>query len=178
MNKEHEDDLGESPKNNDEQDKNDTSLEPVKKPTPPQTQKDSQGEVELLPRSEMLITPLTIQLLIQKSDDIQKIERLLKAELEYNRERLAILRENAELHPDKIEQRRGGRFRRMQYAILLVLLLIILGALPFVPLTIASVFGIICILIVSGILLNARDRDIDLKGFVEILRVIMGGRKP
>ena len=178
MSKEHEQNLEKSHEKNDKQDKSDTRLERFKKPAPPEMQKRSQVEAELLPRSDMLINATTIQLLIEKDDDIQKIERLLRAELDYNRERLAILRDNADLHPDKIEQRRTGKFRRAQYSVLLALLLIILAGLPFVPLAIASVFGIVCILIVAGVLLNARERDIDLKGFIEILRVILGGRKP
>lgn len=137
-----------------------------------------QKEVEILPSEATppLINAQIIQILVEKEDS-EHVEKLLKAELDYNKQRLAILREHAEHHPDAKEERSTKTFRRTQYSFLLVVLLLLLVAMPFVSLAVASVFGILCILIVSGVLLNARERDVDLASFVKIINMIVGRKQ-
>jgi hypothetical protein len=46
-------------------------------------------------------------------------------------------------------------------------------ATPFVNVTIAAAFAILCILIVCGVLLNGRERELDLPGFVKLFSAIV-----
>jgi hypothetical protein len=126
--------------------------------------------------AEPLINARIVQILLERNDP-EEVERLMKAELDYNEKRLQILRENAEKHPDAIEERETRRFRRWQYKALISLLFLLVGAAPFVPLAVSATFGILCILIVSGVLVNAREREIDLAGLVKIINVIIGRKQ-
>jgi hypothetical protein len=100
----------------------------------------------------------------------------MKAELDYNRERLKILREHAIDDPDAIEGRRARRFRRTQYKCLILLLFIIVAMAPFVNLGSAALYGTLSMLIVAGLIFNGRDRDMDTESLLELLRELVGRR--
>lgn len=125
-----------------------------------------------IPGQGKLITAQIVQILLEKNNP-DEVERLMKAELEYNEKRFAILREHSLKDPDSIEERQTSKFRRSQYTALLILLPPLLIALPFVPLVIGAAFSIICILIVCGVLLNGRERELDLSGFVKLFTAIV-----
>jgi hypothetical protein len=125
-----------------------------------------------LPGQGKLITTQIVQILIEKNNP-DEIERLMKAELDYNEKRFAILREHSEKDPDSIEERNTSNFRRVQYKCLIGILIGLLLAAPFVNLTIAAAFAILCILIVCGLLLNGRERELDLPGFVKLFSAII-----
>jgi hypothetical protein len=120
-----------------------------------------------------LVTPHIIEIYI-KEDKQDDLERLLDAEVEYNRKRFAVIREHLVQHPDGIENRKTKAFRRVQYGILLGILGVLLLTMPYIPLSATAVFGVISILIVSGVLVNARERELDLKGFIKIITTIAG----
>jgi hypothetical protein len=119
-----------------------------------------------------LINAEIVQILIQNNNP-DEVRRLMDADLAYNKERLAIIREHADQHPQAKEDRKTISFRRTQYVIMLVVLVGLLAAMPFVSLAVAATFGILCILIVSGVLLNGREREFDLAGFVQLLGTIV-----
>ena len=85
----------------------------------------------------------------------------MKAELDYNRERLSILREHTELHPDAIEDRKNKSFRRTQYLFLMLFDLAIIASLPFTQIAVAISLCSLALIITSGIVINGRDRDND-----------------
>ena len=142
----------------------------------PQTSEDNKPITPeiVLPISgqNKLINAQIVQILIEKNNP-DEIERLMKAELDYNEKRFAILREHSEKDPDSIEERNTSNFRRVQYKCLIVVLIGLLIAAPFVNLTIAAAFAILCILIVCGLLLNGRERELDLPGFVKLFSAII-----
>lgn len=125
-----------------------------------------------VPGSNKLITAQIVQILIEK-DNPDEVERLMKAELEYNEKRFAILREHSQKDPDSIDERETSRFRRMQYKCLIGVLVGLLIAIPFVSVPIAASFTILSILIVCGVLLNGRERELDLPGFVKMFSAIV-----
>jgi Flp pilus assembly protein TadB len=125
-----------------------------------------------VPGSNKLITAQIIQILIEKNNP-DEVERLMKAELDYNEKRFAILREHSEKDPDSMDERETSRFRRVQYKCLIAVLVGLLLATPFVNVTIAAAFAILCILIVCGVLLNGRERELDLPGFVKLFSAIV-----
>lgn len=98
----------------------------------------------------------------------------MEADLDYNERRLKIVREHAELHPDARDYRVARRSRRFQYMLLLVLAVVLLGSMAFVPIPVAAIFGTVAILIVSGILVNARERELDLQGFIKLINIVVG----
>jgi hypothetical protein len=110
-------------------------------------------------------------------DNHEDFERFLKTVNNFTREQAEIAREHAENHPDAKEHRKTKVFRRHQYGILLVFLGVLLLGLPFAPLSAATIFGIVCIVIVCGVLVNARERELDLSGFVKIITAIVGNDK-
>jgi hypothetical protein len=101
-------------------------------------------EPEVLPpeTEPPLINARIIQILVEKEDS-EHVEKLLNAELDYNKRRFEIMREHAEHHPDAKAERQTRAFRRTQYSFLLIVLLLLLVSLPFVSLAVASVFGIL-----------------------------------
>jgi len=128
-----------------------------------QIKKQPPKEGELVDSSQEnghLINPVIVQILIEK-DHPEKIKELMTAELAYNKERLEILREHAEKHPDAIEERAAKKFRRTQYAFLMFLLPVLLAAIYFLPTAIALSLCAVLMIIVAGIVLNGRDRDND-----------------
>jgi uncharacterized membrane protein len=132
-----------------------------------------QGEVV----NPQLVNQRVIEKFAERDRDHVDFERFLRTVNNFTREQASISREHAEQHPDAIENRNNKVFRRQQYAILLLFLGVLLVTLPFAPLAAATVFGVICIIIVCGVLVNARERELDLSGFVKIITTILGSKE-
>lgn len=115
-----------------------------------------------------LINQVIVQILIEK-DHPEKVMELMNAELAYNKERLQIVREHAEKHPDAIEERSAKKFRRIQYGFLMVFLPALLVVIYFMPTAIAIALCAIAMIIVAGIVLNGRDRDNDSDVLLKII---------
>lgn len=133
------------------------------------------AEPELLmpvPGAARLINARIIQVLVEK-DTPEEVERLMQLDLDYNERRLAIIRNHEDKDPNSIEERHNSRFRRFQYKCLLLLLPFVLVGAVFAPLFVSAGFSLLCILIVCGILLNGRERELDLTGFVKLLTAIV-----
>lgn len=126
----------------------------------------------LLPVPGRLINARIIQVLVEK-DTPEEVERLMKLDLDYNERRLAIIRNHDDKDPDSIEERHNSRFRRFQYECLLLLLPFLLVGAMFASVLIVTGFLSLCILIVCGVLLNGRERELDLTGFVRLLTAIL-----
>ena len=124
-----------------------------------------------------LVTQRVIEKFAERDRDHEDFERFLNTVNNFTREQAVIARENAEQHPDAKENRKNKVFRRQQYAILITFLGVLLISLPLAPIAAATVFGIICILIVCGVLVNARERELDLSGFVKMITAIMGSKE-
>jgi hypothetical protein len=136
-------------------------------------QKPVEPEI-ILPVSDAarLINARIIQVLVER-DSPEEVERLLKLDLDYNEKRLAIIRNHEDQDPNSMEERHNSRFRRFQYKCLLLLLPFILVGAMFAPLLVSAGFLSLCILIVCGVLLNGRERELDLTGFVKLLTAIV-----
>jgi hypothetical protein len=119
-----------------------------------------------------LINQTIVQILVEKGDPAE-IEKLMQAELNFNRERLSILREHTELHPDAIEDRRSKRFRRIQYLFLMALLPPLLGVIYFSQMAVSIALCSMAMLIVVGVVLNGRDRDNDSEVLVKLIEKIL-----
>lgn len=122
------------------------------------------------------VTPQVVTVLIEgdKEDDLEK---LLEAELKYNEKRFAIIRAHKDQDPDAVEHRKTRAFRRHAYMVLLFTAVGILIAMPFVNLVTAGVFGTIGMIIVCGVMLNARDRELDLAGMLKMIQAILRRKK-
>lgn len=114
--------------------------------------------------------------MVSRIDAHESVEKLLQAELAYNERRLETIREHAEKHPDLLEERRTKRFRRGLYVFLAFLALGLLGSMPFINIPVASVFGVCGLMIVAGTLINARDRDSDVKSIVLTVKRVLEKR--
>ncbi len=136
-------------------------------------QKSDEPEIILpVPDTPRLINARIIQVLVEK-DTPEEVERLMKLDLDYNERRLAIIRDHEAQDPDSIEERRNSWFRRFQYKCLLLLLPFLLVGTMLAPGTVAAGFLLLCILIVLGVLLNGRERELDLTGFVRLFTTIL-----
>ena len=93
----------------------------------------------------------------------------MRAELDYNRERLSILREHTELHPDAIEDRKNKRFRRTQYLFLMLFDAALVGIIPFVEVAAAISLCSLSLIITAGVVINGRDRDNDSELLVKLI---------
>jgi hypothetical protein len=122
--------------------------------------------------NDQRITQRTIQILVEKHNP-EDVKTLLTVELDVYRERLKLIRDHAEHHPDAKEDRATKLFRRTQYTFMLLILIGLLIAIPFVTIESAAVFGIVVFMIVGGVLLNARDRDFDLNAFTNMINTIL-----
>lgn len=120
------------------------------------------------PENGNLINQTIVQILVER-DNPDEIKDLMRAELDFNRERLSIIREHAEKHPDAIEDRKVKKFRRVQYNFLMIFALGLLGAMFFVPTAIALILGAIEGLILAGIVVNGRDRDNDSEVLAKVI---------
>lgn len=144
-------------------------------PATPPGERGDNDEGELL-SGRRLLTPQVLQIAITQYAP-EQVEKLLRTDLEYNEKRLQIIREHAEKHPDLLEDRKTKRFRRGLYVFLVILALILLRSMPFIALPIASLFGVCGLMIVAGTLINARDRDSDVKEIVlTVKRVLTAGK--
>jgi len=119
-----------------------------------------------------LINQSIVQILVERNDAAE-IEKLMRAELDFNRERLSILREHTELHPDAIEDRKSKRFRRTQYLFLMALLPALLTVIYFVPTAIAIALCSMAMMIIVGVVLNGRDRDNDSEILVKLIEKLI-----
>ena len=119
-----------------------------------------------------LINAQIIQILIETGASAE-VEKLMRLDLEYNKQRLEIIREHSSRHPDEIESRRAKTFRRTQYQALMLALFFLLVAMLFVALPLAAIFASICVLIIAALSLNGREREVDLSGFVKLLSTIV-----
>ena len=126
----------------------------------------------IMPGNDQRITPRTIQILIEKHNP-EDVKILLTAEIDVFRERLQLIRDHAEHHPDAKEDRATKLFRRTQYTFMIAILTGLLIAIPFITIEAAAVFGIVVFMIVGGVLLNARDRDFDLNAFTNMINTIL-----
>ncbi|KAF3978557.1 MAG: hypothetical protein HFP77_01250 [Methylococcales symbiont of Iophon sp. n. MRB-2018] len=136
-----------------------------------QLRKTDPKEGEILPNEQdngYLINQTIVQILIEK-DGSGEIKELMRAELDYNREKLEIIREHTKLHPDAIEERKSICFRRYQYVFLMLFLIILLPTIFFMPTAIALALSTIVIIITSGVVLNGRERDDDSKALLSLL---------
>jgi hypothetical protein len=131
----------------------------------------------VLPQANVpLINAQIVQILIQNNTP-EQVERLMEADLSYNERRLKIVRDHILEHPDAIDARSSRKTHRMQYLVLMVIAAGLLIAMPSMPLAVAGVFGIIAVLIISGVLVNARERELDLQGFINMINIIMKGQQ-
>ncbi|HMO80124.1 MAG TPA: hypothetical protein PKD24_04970 [Pyrinomonadaceae bacterium] len=152
--------------------------EPRQNKSLPPGKKESDDDViigEFVDRQ--LVSPQTIEKFAERDRDHEDFERFLQSVNNFVARQQELNREHATLHPDAIEGRKSQNFRRIQYVALIALLPFNLVALLFVPLPVASVLGIISILIVSGVLVNGRDREMDLNGFIRMIHSIAGGKE-
>lgn len=118
-----------------------------------------------------LINQAIVQILVERNNP-EEIKDLMRAELDYNKERLSIIREHAEKHPDAIEERKTKRFRRTQYLFLMVFLSVLLPSIALANTTAAIPLSAIAMIVVSGVVLNGRDRDSDSETIVKIIEKI------
>lgn len=121
-----------------------------------------------------LVNSRTIEKFADKDREHEDLERFLSTINNFTREQASIVREHAEKHPDAIEHRNTKQFRRQQYSYLLIISVILLAVLPISPLAVVVIFGMVAMVIISGILVNARERELDLKGFITIIKTIVG----
>jgi hypothetical protein len=77
---------------------------------------------------------------------------------------------------DAAEYRRTAAFRRRTYTMMLLIAVGLLAAMPFVNIAAAGVFGTVAMMIVCGSMLNARDREPDLQGLLQVIQEILGKR--
>jgi hypothetical protein len=131
---------------------------------------------EIIDTQQQLVNPQVVQIFVER-DKTADLEKLLDSVVNYNERRLRVIREHAEKHPDAVENRQTRKSRRYQYMVLLALSIALLLLMPFVNLAVAGVFGIIAVLIVCGILVNARERELDLQGFLKMINIVMGRQK-
>lgn len=149
-----------------------------KRPTDaPEVQPDTDaepidGEVLPIPAPRPLINAQIVQILIEK-DNPDEIQKLMRMELDYNKERFEIMRDHSKHHPEAIEARKTRQFRRTQYMALMAVLFVLIAAMPFSAFPVAATFGLVCVLIVAALSLNGREREVDLGGFVKVLTAIV-----
>jgi hypothetical protein len=124
-----------------------------------------------------IISQATINILVQEQNaSPEQIIKLMEAELNYNRDRLMILRENSEKDPDNIESRKSKAFRRIQYYYLMVILPFLVYALYESSVTIAVSIATMIFFIIVSIAMNGRDRDNDSSMLIALLEKLMGNK--
>ena len=140
----------------------------------PQTKAKQITEAELQNSSDSghLINQNIVQILVERNNP-DEVEKLMRAELDYNRERLSILREHESLNPEAIEDRKGKKFRRIQYLFLMGLLPILLVIIYLTPTVIAISLCAMAMMIIVGIVLNGRDRDNDSEILVQLIEKLL-----
>lgn len=144
--------------------------------SPRQLKRPTAREGELLANAHdngHLINQYIVQLLVEK-DSPEEIKELMRAELDYNKERLGIIREHAEKHPDAIEERKKHRFRRLQYGYLMLALPMLVYASHHAPVLTGAMLTSAMIFVIVSIALNGRDRDNDSELLAKILEKLPG----
>jgi hypothetical protein len=106
-----------------------------------------------------------------------EIKELMRAELDFNREKLEIIREHELKNPDSIECRKDKIFRRYQYLFLMISVPGLFFASTIVPVAIGATRSLAAIFVLISIALNGRDRDNDADMLVKILKKINEDRK-
>jgi len=142
----------------------------------PQSDDDDAIVGEIVEPASKLVTPQTVNILIEqnKQDDLKQ---LLETELNYNKLRYEIIRENKQLDPDAVDHRKTRAFRRQSYGVLIGVAVGLFFTMPFVNLVAAGIFGTIGMIIVCGVMLNARDRELDLAGMLQMIQAILKRRQ-
>lgn len=149
------------------------------KQLPPQSTPNEEDDDVIIPEivdnAPNLVTPQIVQILIQenKQGDLQA---LLDTELNYNKQRFEIIRHHKEHDVDAVDHRKTKQFRRQVYGCLLVVAIGLFLAMPFVNLVAAGIFGTIGMIIICGAMLNARDRELDLAGMLQMIQAILQRR--
>ncbi len=123
-----------------------------------------------------LVNARTIEKFAEQDRNKEDFKDFLATVNNFTREQAAINREHAGQHPDAIDHRKTKAFRRYCYIALISFAGALIIAMPFVNLVVAGTFGIIVTLIVCGVMLNARDRELDLGGMLQMIQAIIRGR--
>ncbi len=139
------------------------------------TDDDSEVIIPEIVDTPNLVTSQVVQILI-KEDKQGDLKELLETELEYNKKRFEIIRDHKKQDPDAVDHRKTKAFRRQVYGVLLVFAFGLFIAMPFVNLVAGGTFGIIAMIIICGALLNARDRELDLAGMIQMIQAVLKGR--
>lgn len=122
-----------------------------------------------------LLNQATVKILIEQNKP-DEIKEIMQAELDFNRQRFAIIREHEENHPDAIEARKDKKFRLFQYLYLMFMIPVLLIIIVFTQVQVAiaiALVGIITI-ICAGIVINGRDRDNDAGILAELVKKFVG----
>lgn len=149
---------------------------PGYKALPPKKEESKDDDAilaEFVPNRQ-LVSPETIEKWADRDRDHEDFERFLATVNSFVSSQQALSREHAEKHPDAKENRKSQNFRRIQYVSLLALVPFLLVGLFYATLPVASILGIILILIIAGVLVNGRDREMDLNGFIRMIHSIVG----
>ncbi len=144
---------------------------------PPKKEDEKDDDVIV---GEVVNPQLVNQKVIEKfadRDEPEELERFLKTINNFTREQAEIAREHADKHPDAIDHRNNRSFRRLCYSVLLVFAGGLIITMPLVNLVVAGTFGIIAMLIICGVMLNARDRELDLSGFLKMIQTVINRRE-
>jgi len=143
---------------------------------PPKSDDDQDAIIgEIVEDVPKLVTSQTVQILIQQ-DKQGDLKALLDTELEYNKRRFEIIRDHKNLDPDAIDHRKTRAFRRHVYGVLVAAAIALFMAMPFVNLVAAGIFGTIGMIIICGVMLNARDRELDLAGMLQMIQAVLRRR--
>jgi|GEM_PF-6281472 len=130
---------------------------------------------EFVEPASNLITQQTVLVLVKENRE-EDLPKILDAEVEYNRKRFEVIRDNKEKDPDAIDIRKTRAFRRNIYYILIVFAGVLLLVMPFINLVACGIFGTIGMIIICGAMLNARDRELDLAGMLQVIQAIIHRR--
>jgi len=154
-----------------------TDKRPGQKALPAGNQNDDDDVIipEIVDSAPKLVTAQVVQILI-KEDKQDDLKGLLDTELEYNEKRFKIIRDHKEADPDAVESRKTRASRRHIYWALVAIAAVVLIAMPFVNLVAAGIFGTIGMIIICGVMLNARDRELDLAGMLQMIQAILKRR--
>lgn len=145
-------------------------------PEKPETSPEDDVKIpEVVDVAPKLVTSQVVQVLVQENKQ-NDLKGLLDTELEYNKKRFEIIRKHKELDPDAIEHRKTKASRRHIYWALVVIATGLLVSMPFINLVAAGIFGTIGMIIICGVMLNARDRELDLAGMLQMIQAIANRR--
>ncbi len=121
--------------------------------------------------STTIISERVIRITVEK-ESAEAAEKLFESASRFQERNLEAIRNHAKEHPDAIEERKTKSFRRLQYGWLLAFLVPLGVGIYFTNVVNSVIFGLLTLIITIGVLLNARERDIDFKHIIEMLRSI------